>query len=82
MNIPNVRQTKFLMAVFILLIATVVMLVSLVMYYTGGSSASPFVTFDSWWQVGLFLLGLYSTADIVSTHLQQAKQVPPGDQTA
>lgn len=81
MTIPNVRQTKFLLAVFILIIATLAMLASLVMYYTGGSS-SPFVTFDSWWQVGLFLLGIYSTADIVSTHLQQGKQVPPENQTA
>ena len=79
MKFPDFRQTKFLLAGFVILLATLMVLVSMVCHIVG---RPVFVTFDSWWQVCLFILGTYSAADITSTHLQQAKQVPVKDQTS
>lgn len=79
MKFPDFRQTKFLLAAFVILLATIMVLVSMVCAIV---KAPVFVTFDSWWQVCLFILGTYSAADITSTHLQQAKNVPTKDQTA
>jgi hypothetical protein len=76
---PDFRQTKFLLTAFIITLATLMVLVSMVCHVVG---APVFVTFDSWWQVCLFILSTYSVADITNTHLQQKKQVPPEAQTS
>lgn len=79
MNIPNIRQTKFLLAAFILLTATLMAFVSIVMAWKG---KEPFLDAAMWWAIGLTLFTAYAGSDIVSTHLQQAKQVPPEQQTS
>lgn len=79
MTLPDVRQTKFILAAFLVLVATLLVMASFVQQVLGHD---PFVTFSAWWQVGLYILGTYAVADITSTHLQQSKAIPPQDQTA
>lgn len=79
MNIPNIRQTKFLLAAFILTMATIMAFASLVMAWKG---KAPFLDASMWWAIGLSLFTAYAGSDIMSTHLQQAKQVPPEQQTS
>lgn len=79
MIIPDFRQTKFLLTAFIITVATLVALVSMVCHIIG---RPVFATFSDWWQVCLFILGTYSVADITNTHLQQKKSVPMEQQTS
>lgn len=79
MNIPNIRQTKFLLAAFILLTATIFAAASLVMAWRG---LPPFMDAAMWWAIALSLFTAYSAADVTSTHLQQAKNISPENQTS
>lgn len=76
---PDFRQTKFLLTSFIITLATLMALVSMVCHII---KAPVYVTFSDWWQVCLFILGTYSVADITNTHLQQKKAIPPENQTS
>ncbi len=79
MTLPDFRQTKFLLAAFLITVATGFAAVSLVMSWMG---KAPYMDATLWWAIGLTLFTAYSGADVLSTHLQQAKNVPPADQTA
>jgi hypothetical protein len=78
-TIPNIRQTKFLLAAFILTTATLMAGVSLVMVWVG---KPPFMDASMWWAIALSLFTAYSVSDVTSTHLQQSKGVAPAEQTA
>lgn len=77
MNFPTFKQTKFLLAAFIILVATVLVIASLVMAWLGKAA---FMSTDQWWMVASTILALYGAGHITDTHLQQKKQVAPGDQ--
>ncbi len=79
MNIPNIRQTKFLLAAFILTMATLFTAGSFVMAWLG---KPPFMDAALWWAIALSLFTAYAASDVTSTHLQQKKQIAPEDQTA
>lgn len=79
MIIPNIRQTKFLLAAFIMTMATVFAAASLVMSWKG---KQPFMDAAMWWAIALSLFTAYAASDVTSTHLQQQKQIRPEDQTA
>lgn len=76
---PTFKQTKFLLAAFLLLVATAMAGLSLVMVWRG---KAPFMDATLWWAIGLTIFSAYSASDVVSTHLQQSKNIPPQDQTA
>jgi hypothetical protein len=77
MNVPTFRQTKFLLTAFIITMATVMAFASLVMAWIG---KEPFLDATSWWGIAGSILALYGGSHITDTHLQQKKQVAPGDQ--
>lgn len=75
----NVRQTKFLLAAFLICMSTLMALVSMVAVLLGKPA---FVTFEQWWLAGSTVLGLFGVAHVTDTHLQQKKQIAPENQTA
>jgi hypothetical protein len=77
MTFPTFKQTKFLLAAFIIVVATILVLASLVMAWLG---KPPFMTTGEWWAVGSTILALYGAGHITDTHLQQKKQIAPADQ--
>lgn len=77
MNTPTFKQTKFLLAVFILVVATVMGLASLVMSWIG---KPPFMDATMWWAVALTVFSAYGGAHVLDTHLQQGKQIAPENQ--
>ncbi len=79
MTIPNIRQTKFLLAAFIMTTATGMAVASQVMVWLGKPA---FMDANMWWVIALSVFTAYSAADVTSTHLQQTKQIPPEEQTS
>lgn len=77
MNTPTFKQTKFLLAAFIILVATGMAGVSIVMAWLG---KAPFMDAPMWWAVALTVFTAYGGAHVVDTHLQQGKQVTPENQ--
>lgn len=77
MTFPTFKQTKFLLTAFIIVVATVMALASMVMTWLG---KAPFMDATSWWGIAGSILAVYSGSHITDTHLQQKKQVAPGDQ--
>lgn len=66
---PRVQQTKYWLAVAAFLVASVALFIGK-------------ATFGEWAAFMGVLFATYGTADIVSTHMQQAKRIPPEEQTA
>lgn len=66
---PQIRQTKYLLAILAFIVATVAL-------FTARAD------FSAWSSFMLILFGLYGASDITNTHLQQKKQIAPSDQTA
>ncbi len=79
MIVPTVRQTKFLLAVFLLLAATGMATASLWLQAVG---KAVFMDANMWWVVALSVFTAYGASDVVNTHLQQSKNVRPEDQTS
>jgi succinate-acetate transporter protein len=74
---PTVKQTKFFLTAFVLLVATVMAFLSLAMKWLGHE---PFLDASGWWGIAGSILALYSGAHVVDTHLQQNKQIAPESQ--
>lgn len=70
MTLPNITQTKYWLAVAAFLIASVAL------------CALKLCTFTEWATFVLALFGLYGSADVVNTHLQQSKGIPAERQTS
>lgn len=78
MNLPNIKQTKFLLAAFILVMATLMAIVSMVAQWHG---KAMFLDATAWWGIGGTILALYNVGHVTDTHLQQKKNVPADQRT-
>lgn len=67
--IPRIVQTKYWLACAAFLVASTALFVSK-------------ATFTEWATFMGILFTLYGSADVVNTHLQQRKQIPPDQQTS
>ncbi len=67
--IPRIVQTKYWLAVAAFLVASAALFVSR-------------ATFTEWATFMAVLFGLYGSADVVNTHLQQKKNIPTDQQTS
>jgi uncharacterized membrane protein YhaH (DUF805 family) len=67
--VPRIMQTKYWLAVAAFAIASVALFLRI-------------ATFGEWASFMGVLFTLYSVADVTNTHLQQAKHIPPENQTA
>jgi hypothetical protein len=77
MQVPTIKQTKFLLAVFAFLVATVLVLGSFVALWLG---KPVFMDATSWWAAVSSILALYGAGHVVDTHLQQKKAIPADEQ--
>jgi hypothetical protein len=66
---PRIQQTKYWLAIAAFLVASVALFVSK-------------AAFAEWATFMVVLFGLYGTGDVVNTHLQQKKSIPPEQQTS
>jgi hypothetical protein len=74
----DIRQTKFLLAAFILGVATLFAAGSMILQAMG---KPVFLDASMWWAVALSIFTAYGGAHVVDTHLQQKKAIPPQSQT-
>jgi hypothetical protein len=68
-NVPRILQTKYWLAIGCFLVASIALFVAK-------------ATFAEWATFMAVLFGLYGSADIYNTHLQQKKNIPPESQTS
>lgn len=66
---PRVQQTKYWLAVAAFIVASIALFIGT-------------ATFGEWAAFMGVLFASYGAADIVSTHMQQAKKIPAEEQTA
>lgn len=69
MNLPEIRQTKYWLAVAAFIVASVALFTTR-------------AVFTEWAVFMGVLFSLYGSADVVNTHLQQKKNIPTEQQTS
>lgn len=78
MTFPSIKQTKFILAAFILVMATLMAMVSLAAAWQG---KPVFLDSTAWWGIAGTILALYNVGHVTDTHLQQKKNVPADQRT-